>query len=127
MWKTVFFCFFAIFQNQVFAQDWLPVASTDGFIWEGRAGTRTYATTRSGTPALVAQGRIFDKKEKTYNFYKWYVTVEDCKAGFGKLITLKMNGDFSFENDFVEGGGNVASSLAAMLCYPEKEKAGKGI
>lgn len=113
------------------AEDWIKIAETDDTLWEGRAGSRIPATTKSGKEISVASGRIFDRKEKRFDFVKWYVSVEDCYNGYGKLVTLNMQGEYRFENDFVEKGGSVASSLASMLCYPlleeKREKAGKGI
>ena len=47
------------------------------------------------------------------------------------MITLDIQGNFKYENDFVEKGGSIASSIAAMLCHSLLEerrvKEGKGI
>ena len=113
------------------AEDWLNLAETDNDRWEGRAGTRFFSKNKSGKEIVVASGRVFDKKAKSFIFEKWYVLNEDCFNGYEKLVTLDMQGNYKYEVDFVEKGGSVASSLAATLCYPlleeKKEKAGKGI
>lgn len=109
------------------ANDWVPLSETESNTWEGRAGTRVEGQTRNGTPVIKAAGRIFDRRLKTYEFVQWYVSINDCKQGFGKLVTLDMSGNFRFDNDYVDKGGSVASSLAAMLCAPVKEQEGRGV
>lgn len=109
------------------ANDWIPLSETESNTWEGRAGTRVEAQTRNGTPVIKAAGRILDRRSQTYQFVQWYVSIDDCKQGFGKLVTLDMSGNFRFDNDYVEKGGSVASTLAAMLCVPVKEAQGRGI
>ena len=112
-------------------EDWIKFGETDASLFEGRAGSRIFSKTKSGKDISVASGRILTKKDRSIEFVKWYVSAEDCNLGFGKMITLDMQGNYKFENDFVEKGGTVASSLAAMLCFPlvdeKRERAGKGI
>lgn len=109
------------------SEDWITLADNDSSRYDGRTGTATFGKTKSGTPIIVAQGRIFDKKTKAITFKKWYVSVNDCKAGYGKLVTLNMSNDFEYENDFVEKGGTMGSAVAEMLCFAVKEEIGKGI
>lgn len=110
-----------------FCQDWINFASNDDFRFDGRAGTREFAKTKAGTPILIAQGRVFKIKDKSYTYKKWYVSVADCKAGYGKIVVLNLNGDYDADSDFVENGGSVGSAIAGMLCYPVKEQIGKGV
>lgn len=107
--------------------EWVLLGSTDWALWEGLAGTREVSTTRGGKPAVVAAGRVTDKKSKLITFEKWYVTVEDCRAGHGKLVTIDMDGNFKHETQFVLTGGSIASSLADMLCYVVDQVDKKGI
>lgn len=107
--------------------DWLELASTSEMVWEGRVGSREFSATRGGKRIVVAAGRTTDKNTKQMNFEKWYVEVEDCKRGHGNLVTLRMDGTFSFENQFVLKGGSVASGLAEMLCWLVFETDKKGI
>ena len=109
------------------ATEWVTLAGTDQFTWEGHAGTVRATTTRGGTQVVVAQGRVTDKKTTVVTFQKWYVSVTDCRAGNGKLVTLDMEGNFQGENDFVLHGGTVASSLAEMLCSDVINNDKKGI
>ena len=115
------------FSLSVVAQDWIKITESDGNRYDGKAGTREFSTNRAGKQIITAFGRTYAKSDKKYDFVRWYVTVEDCKAGYGKLVTLKMNGDFWFDNDFVENGGTVGSRVAEILCYPVKEEQSKGV
>lgn len=77
----------------------------------------------------MAVGRVTEQKR--IDFYKWYVSATDCKNHMGSIVSLTPKGDYQFESDFVEGGGNVASELAAVICIAArmklKDTAGKGI
>jgi hypothetical protein len=109
------------------ADDWIKISETDNATWEGRKGSLEKKTTKGGVNVIVAQGRIFNKKTKAIEFEQWYVSVDDCNAKQGKLVTLTLSGDYKLDNDFVENGGTVASSLADMLCYGIKQAKLKGI
>lgn len=110
-----------------FCQDWTNITSSEEREYDGRRGTREFGSTKAGTPVTIAQGRVFDLKAKSYRYEKWYVTVADCKAGYGKLVVTTMSGDFSFEAEYVTKGGSVSSQIGDMLCYPVKEQIGKGV
>lgn len=107
--------------------DWIELASTDKSVWEGRAGTRAFSTTRGGKKIVAAEGRVTSKQTNQITFSKWYVEVDHCRAGYGKVVTVSMDGDFKFDNEFVLNGGTVASSLAEMLCYAVAEADKRGI
>jgi len=109
------------------AGEWISLSSTDAYTWEGRAGSLERTVTRGGKQVATASGRVINKKTSQISFEKWYVTEADCRAGYGKLITLNMDGDFQYESEFVETGGTVASSLASMLCSIVKQADAKGI
>lgn len=111
-------CFMAHGQN---SPEWLPLAESNTDKWEGHAGTRTRTTTRAGDEVVVAEGRVTNRLAHTIAFEKYYAKVDDCRTGSGKLVTLDMAGNYKFETDFVLHGGNVASSLAEMLCYAVSE------
>lgn len=106
---------------------WVQLASTDEARWDGMAGTRDAGRTKGGKDITVATGRVYDVKRKTYTFEKWYVTIEHCKQGYGKVVTLDTEGTYKFETDFALSGGSVASTLAGMLCRPVKDTESKGI
>lgn len=106
----------AICATHANADDWLEVGNTDALLWQARTGSGVMSKNRGGKPLVVAAGRIYDKSAKSYNFVKWYVTLDHCAAGSGKLVTLNNDSEFKYENDFVFKGGSVASSIAETLC-----------
>lgn len=107
--------------------DWVLLTSTDTTKWEGRVGSREFSKTRGGKEIVVAAGRVINKKTTTIEFEKWYVSVEDCEAQQGKLVTLDMSGKYKYETDFVSKGGSVASMLAEMLCYAVEQRSSKSL
>ena len=126
--RTMLFILAAtLFSGAAFAEDWLVLASSDKGVWEGRKGTRVFGTTKGGVPIAVADGRIRWTQDKSVDFVRWYVSVQDCKQGYGKLVTLTMSGEFKYENDYVKNGGNIASALGDMLCYDVEQQKLKGI
>jgi len=107
--------------------DWVLLAAADTATWEGRSGTLTFGKTKGGKQIAVAEGRVLNLNTKIYAFEKWYVLTDQCRAGYGKVVTLNMAGEFLYETDFVDNGGSVASALADMLCYNVKNNASKGV
>ena len=107
--------------------DWLRLAETDDFRWDGRAGTLISTINKNGQDIFVASGRLFNKKTTAFSFEKWYATSADCAQGAGKLITTDMQGNYKSETDFVDKGGSVASALAETVCSVQKANAKKGI
>lgn len=97
--------------------DWVLISYTDNNTFEGRTKSQENTTTRGGKIISVFSGRIFYKKDKSYTFSKWYVSHEDCIAGYGKVVSLDIQGIYQHENDFVMNGGNVASTLAKAACH----------
>ena len=47
---------------------------------------------------------------------QWYVTLEDCRAGHGKMVILDMDGEYQYENDFAADGGTVSTDIAEVRC-----------
>ena len=126
MLKKIFITFFVLcIAAHAYAEsDWVLIAASDDNIniWEGRKKSQEDTTTKGGIKISVFSGRIFNKKEKSYTFQKWYVSHEDCIAGYGKVVSLDIQGKYQHENDFVINGGNVASAVAEIACYPVLEE-----
>ena len=115
----------------VYAEDWVKVGENDRFLWQARTGSGSLSKNRGGKPLVIATGRVYDKTDKTYVFEKWYVTLEHCESGGGKLVTLTIDSDFKYDNDFLLKGGTVGSSIAETLCDVatsfKQERSEKGI
>ena len=60
--------------------------------------------------------RYFDKQTKKITLNKIYVATSDCIKHSGKIITLNMDGEYQFENDFVFGAGSIGTGNAEFIC-----------
>jgi len=113
--------------------EWIPITQdSDGVqFYSGKRGSYELTTTKAGIQVALFLGQVEDKKKKSVSYSKWYVSTADCDAGLGKLVVLKLNGDFDFESDFVAKGSNIASGIADAICSvyqaDAKKKLGKGI
>jgi hypothetical protein len=105
-------------QTALAQTDWVKVASSksSGGVWEGKSSSLDYSKTKAGVPIIVVVGRKSDTTTQAVSLHKWYVTVDDCRSKKGKVVTLKVTGEFEFENDFAFGGDTVATSLAEFVC-----------
>jgi|SRR6478672_8280973 len=106
---------------------WVPITkNAEGTIhYSGRKGSYEVVQTKGGDSIAVIIGQTDNKQTKGIKFSKWYVKTDDCAAGFGQLVILKINGDFDFDSDFVADGNSVASGVADFICdlYREDQKA----
>lgn len=124
---------FAASPNTPAESEWVVIAqnSDDTTFYSGKSGSFEITTTKAGTRIAMILGQIEDKKLKTVTYNKWYVTTADCDAGIGKLVVLKVNGDFDNETDYVSKGKNIASGIGDMICdiyqSDKKEKNGKSV
>lgn len=97
---------------------WQSVAvSSDGLqIYEAKNGSFQVAKSKGGEEIAVVIGKSENKSTSTIEVQKWYVKTADCRAKYGKLVTLDVDGSFKFENDFAEGAGNIAAAKAEFIC-----------
>ena len=121
MWKFSFtLLLVSAFASQTaLAQtDWVKVSSSksSGTVWEGKPSSLEYSKTKAGVPIIVVVGRKSNTSKQEVSLQKWYVTADDCKNKKGKVVTLKITGEFDYETDFVFGGDTVATSLAEFVC-----------
>lgn len=112
--------------------EWVTIAiSRDNAAWDVQPSSLEFKKTREGVPVYVVVGRIRSGTNSRIDLYKWYVSVEDCNRGLGKVISLSISGDYRFDNDFVVGGGNIASSMAEAICesasFVREERAKKSL
>jgi hypothetical protein len=98
--------------------EWIFIASNrdDTRFYSGKRGSFEIVTTKGGTQAAMVLGQIDDRKDNTITYNKWYVSTSDCQSGIGKLVALKVGGDFDFEADYVAKGESIASSIADTIC-----------
>jgi hypothetical protein len=115
--------FLLSFTSLVSANDWMFVARSGTSLYEVRAGSFEHVLTAEQDPAAIALFRVsdFDGANKKITFVRLYVRPADCNAGFGKLGGTDVKGNPTDQNDFVIGGGNIASSLAEFICMAESQ------
>lgn len=113
--------------------EWILITqnSDDSRFYSGKRGSFEITTTKAGESVAMILGQTEDKKDKSVSYGKWYVSVKDCNAGLGKLVILKISGEFDFEADFVAKGNNIASGIADVICgiyeADRKAKQDKGV
>lgn len=112
--------------------EWIDIASNnENMKWAVQAGSLDFSKTRGGVAIAVMIGRIIDPRTSNIILYKWYVSASDCQRKMGKVVTLDISGEYQYENDFVMGSGNIASSMAETICgvadYIISEKNKKGL
>lgn len=99
--------------------------------YSAKKGSFEITSNKSGTEIALVLGQVQQKKNNQFNYNKWYVTTSDCEMGMGKIVILKVNGDYYFETDFVAEGNNIASAIADFICsvykFDKKQKQGKGV
>ena len=84
--------------------------------WEVKPGSLELSKTKGQVPIVVVVGRVSNQSSRQITLSKWYVSIKDCEREMGKVVTLNLDGQYRFENDFVFGGGNVATAMAESIC-----------
>jgi hypothetical protein len=95
---------------------WTMAGETNQGVWSIQNGSFYVSKNGAGEPIAVVTGRLYDKQTTGVMLYKWYVTVSACKAHMGKVTTTDLDGQFLFDNDYVQGAGSVASSIGDDIC-----------
>lgn len=85
-------------------------------IWSVKKGSFSFSRTKEDKPMAMVIGRSRDINTKKVDFYRWYVTANDCYADLGELVVLDLQGDVIIKIDFVIGGGSVSSLIAEFIC-----------
>lgn len=95
---------------------WVVTAETDTFEFAMKKGTGEITKNRAGDDIFVVVSRMYDRKTKNISLGKNYVTLSDCLKKQGKIVTLGLDGEYQFENDFVFDGGSAGSENAEFIC-----------
>lgn len=113
------------------SDSWPKVAETDDTEWRFQPGSLEITKNKRGAQIAVVAGKATEKKTKRIELFKKYVSAADCRRRQGKIVSLNINNDFEYENDFLIGSGSVASELAELVCGSAlkiiKDADGKGI
>lgn len=96
--------------------DWVLVGDAGGTTWAVQKSSFYLGKNGAGVPIAVVTGRQVDKSTTRIDLQKWYVPLNACAAGSGKLTTTTLDGQFLYENDYLKGAGSVASDIADFIC-----------
>ena len=120
--------------NSVSAQErWIKIdESKDGsHLVYALRGSYGLSRNKGGDQIAVITTRSVNKKSDRVFLQKSYVRTRDCAAKQGKIVSLSMDGEFLYENDFIFDAGTIATSIAEMICLiyaaDQAERDGKGI
>jgi hypothetical protein len=114
--------FLILLSGNAFAQEWTVISRSDTRTYEVRNGSLDIGHTQaSREPVASIIVRARDERTRSVDFEMNYVRLTACVEGFGKLVTTDLNGTALYSNDFVLGGGNVASTIAGVICGAARE------
>ena len=116
-YKTMLFFLIALLFTPAFAQEWIKVAETpnNNFYIKERSGE---IITNNNKPYLmIVLGKSENKKNKEVETLFWYVPIEACVVGKGKLGLASLDGTLQGEHQFTLGGEDVGSLIAGIMCH----------
>lgn len=127
MIKILFSIAGILISTNLIAQDgWTVIAATTGnkYVISGLNKSYTLGTNKKGEEIAVITTKSNDKVDNKVTLNKKYVRTRDCIYKQGKIVTLTMDGEFSYENDFIFGAGSIATSIAELICgiYLDEKK-----
>lgn len=95
---------------------WVHVTSSDDVSFSAREGSFELTKAKNGTSVASILGQYAFIKTKIVAYNKLYVSTNDCAKGYGKLVLLDLDGNYSSESDFVSKGENLGSNVADFIC-----------
>lgn len=102
------------------APGWTEVAANASrtAVKEIKDGSFEVSQNKSNEEIAVVTGRTLSGSQTSPSIAleKWYVRTGDCQRGEGKIVTLRLDGEFKYDNDFLLDGGTVASGVAEIIC-----------
>jgi hypothetical protein len=81
-----------------------------------RKGTVKRMTNDGGERVTSVVGQWIDKRTKKIDLLRFYVTDDDCAAGFGLVTLVDMQGKYVTSSDMALGGESIGSHLADVIC-----------
>lgn len=105
-----------ILTSSVHAQDWVKVSESNSTIFYIQEGSLRITENESGVRVIAVIGKTEIKETRKLDGVQWYVPISHCRDRKGKLVVTDTVGKYRSETDFVFGLGNVASSIAEIMC-----------
>lgn len=115
------------------ADDWNEVATSDTNEYLMKYSSFQVARNKAGAEIIMIIGMARPKGGGVGRSHinKWYVLTSDCRAQYGNMTTLNVDGTFMFDAEYAFGSGTIASKIAETLCGAhsiiEKTKRAKGV
>jgi len=95
---------------------WVQIATIDQNSYQVQEGSFRFDGDTKGNTLAVVIARAIDLATKDISLFQWSVPTEDCIANRGALVIHDMQGNLVGNNDFVFGGGSLASLMAETIC-----------
>jgi len=119
--KNLFACFalFMAVSAPAFAQDaayWTQFGDTAARTWHFRNGSFEFMRSDTGKPGGTLIVQMENKRTHLVDYFKIYVSEDDCARGYGTLVTLSVNNEYITEASFVARGESMSASGADLLC-----------
>ena len=106
----------ALCGHAIASDEWADISETDGAIFGVKIDSFVHTTNKGGERIGTILGRSYSKRSKTIIVEKWYVSLSDCATGYGKLVSLELDGSYKNEDSFVRGDGSAAATIALFIC-----------
>lgn len=95
---------------------WVHISTIDQKAYQIQEGSFRFNGDTKGNTLAVVITRVVDQSSNDISLFQWSVPTEDCIAGRGALVAHEMQGNLIGQNEFVFGGGNLASLVAETIC-----------
>lgn len=95
---------------------WQMLAQSDDEEWSSQRDSMTVNSRGSSTTFIAINGRMFSKKTRHVDLVQWTVTLDDCHADYGKLITSDMSGKYVVPFDYAKSSVTFESITAQAIC-----------
>lgn len=95
---------------------WMHVSTVGKNAYQMQTGSFRFDSDTDGKSLAVVIARTVDLNTQKIFIFQWSVPTKDCIAGRGTLLMHDTKGDLGGHNEFVFGGGNMASNVAELIC-----------
>lgn len=102
--------------SAVASEPWVLVGKSERSHFYIYRGSLDVGTTSDGSRVFYVAGKYEIIATKESMLQVWYVPVQDCMRGSGKLYILDTNGQQITVLDFKPSDQSVAASLAKLIC-----------
>lgn len=107
----------SLFVSSAIASDsWIVVGKSDRSTFYIYRGSLSVGATQDGQRIFYVAGKYESHATKESLIQIWYIPVQDCVSGSGKLYITDSTGKQVTNIDFKPGDESIAASLARLIC-----------